>query len=114
MKSRSTSDFDRGPISSQCSDAKRGILRHAGGVAAFNLDSGEAVVDEEMRAIDEHRLVASEIERGACHVLGFADPSLLGGNSRVRHIDAECLQFADLAQSVRRADEAGADGVAAD
>ncbi|ABC89726.1 putative oxidoreductase protein [Rhizobium etli CFN 42] len=77
-------------------------------------DGGEAVIDEEVSAVDEARFVAGEIKGGARHILRLADPALLGGDGGIRNVDAERLQVGHLAQPVRCADEAGADGIAAD
>ncbi len=67
-----------------------------------------------MRAIDEARIVGGEEEGGLGHLFRLADAALLCGKCRFRHIDTERLQVFHLAKPVRRAHEAGADGVAAD
>ena len=56
----------------------------------------------------------ARIKRGLRHLFRLADATLLRGQCRVGDIDAEPAEIGDLAQAVRRADEAGADGVAAD
>src|SRR6476659_3601491 len=75
---------------------------------------GKAVVDEEMRAVDETRLVAREKQRSARHLLWLANAALLNGKGRIRHVDTKLVELGNLAQAVRRAHEPRADGVAAD
>ena len=50
----------------------------------------KTVVDEDVRTIDEARLVAGEEQRGARHFFGLAKPPLLHGDGGFRHIDSEC------------------------
>ena len=62
--------------------------------ATSRLSSRKAVVDEQLRAVDEARLVAGQEQRGRRDFLGLADPPLLRG---------QCLErqslFVDAAQT---------------
>src|SRR5215475_13394086 len=75
---------------------------------------GEAVVNEEMRAVDEARLVASEKQGSARHLLRLANTALLNGKGRIRHVDTKLVELGNLTQAVRRTHESRADGVAPD
>ena len=74
----------------------------------------KAVVDEEMRTVDEAGLVAGEKERRVCDFLRLANAALLNGKAGVRHVDTKLVERVDLAQSVRRTHESRTDGIAAD
>src|SRR5262245_12468998 len=74
----------------------------------------EPVVDEQLGAVDEARFVAGQEQRGFGDFLGLADAALLGGDGRLGDVDTELLQLGDFAQPMRRADEAGANCIAAD
>src|SRR5512147_1148846 len=75
---------------------------------------GKAVVHEEMRAVDETRLVARKKQGSARHLLRLANAALLHGKGGVGHIDTKLVELGDFAQAVRRAHEPRTNGVAAD
>ncbi|CAM2156246.1 hypothetical protein PT2222_370064 [Paraburkholderia tropica] len=88
-------------------DTERGARREES-------ERGKTVVHEEMCAIHETRFVRRKKERGGGHFGRFAESALLLRDRVFRHIDAHRAQLIDFANSVRRANEARRDGVAAD
>ena len=68
-------------------------------------DGGEAVVDEQVRAVDETRLVGREEQRGGRDFRRFAQAALLHRDRRLGRVDTHRLQIPKFAHPVRRADE---------